>query len=80
MWPFLPIGIGATQLYNHVIDLLVGMSSSIQRTPYSYSGFQRKLIIAFDVGTTFSGVSYVLLIPGEPSVIQGVTRLVATIA
>ncbi|KAF8632110.1 hypothetical protein AX15_002041 [Amanita polypyramis BW_CC] len=46
--------------------------SAIQRKPYS--GFQRKLVIAFDVGTTFSGVSYVLLIPGEPPVIQGVTQ------
>ncbi|KAF8625644.1 hypothetical protein AX15_005275 [Amanita polypyramis BW_CC] len=46
--------------------------SAIQRKPYN--GLQRKLIIAFDVGTTFSGVSYVLLIPGEPPAIQGVTQ------
>ncbi|KAK2462941.1 hypothetical protein APHAL10511_005139 [Amanita phalloides] len=43
-----------------------------QRRPYQ--GLQRKLIIAFDVGTTFSGVSYALLIPGEPPLIQGVTQ------
>ncbi|KAK2462940.1 hypothetical protein APHAL10511_005138 [Amanita phalloides] len=39
-----------------------------------YDGSQRKLIIAFDVGTTFSGVTYAFLIPQEPPVIQGVTQ------
>ncbi|KAK2464373.1 hypothetical protein APHAL10511_003519 [Amanita phalloides] len=39
-----------------------------------YDGLERKLIIAFDVGTTFSGVSYALLIPREPPVFQGVTQ------
>jgi hypothetical protein len=39
-----------------------------------YNGFQKKLIIAFDVGTTFSGVSYVVLIPRELPLIQGVTK------
>ncbi|KAF8626057.1 hypothetical protein AX15_005102 [Amanita polypyramis BW_CC] len=43
-----------------------------QRKPYD--GRQRKLIIAFDIGTTFSGVSYAFLIPGEPPVIHGVTQ------
>lgn len=37
-----------------------------------YDGFQKKLIIAFDVGATFSGVSYVVLIPRELPLIQGV--------
>jgi len=46
--------------------------SAPQRKPYN--GLQRKLIIAFDIGTTFSGVSYVVLIPGEPPIIQGVTQ------
>ncbi|KAF8333715.1 hypothetical protein F5887DRAFT_1108607 [Amanita rubescens] len=45
---------------------------ALARNPYH--GRQRRLIIAFDVGTTFSGVSYVLLIPGEPPMIQGVTQ------
>ncbi|KAF8333705.1 hypothetical protein F5887DRAFT_1286174 [Amanita rubescens] len=43
-----------------------------QRKPYD--GFQRKLIIAFDIGTTFSGVSYAFLIPDKTPVIQGVAR------
>ncbi|KAK2464382.1 hypothetical protein APHAL10511_003529 [Amanita phalloides] len=40
----------------------------------TYHGTQRRLVIAFDIGTTFSGVSYALLIPSEPPLIQGVTR------
>lgn len=43
-----------------------------QRQPYK--GLQKKLVIAFDVGTTFSGVSYAVLIPGEPPLVQGVTQ------
>ena len=40
----------------------------------AYDGFQTKLVIAFDIGTTFSGVSYVLLIPHETPVIYDVTQ------
>ncbi|KAF8901894.1 hypothetical protein CPB84DRAFT_909984 [Gymnopilus junonius] len=39
-----------------------------------YSGPHRKLVLAFDVGTTFSGVSYSILDPGEVPDIRGVTR------
>lgn len=39
-----------------------------------YAGSSRALIIALDVGTTFSGVSYALLEPGEVPKIHGVTR------
>ncbi|KAF9029411.1 hypothetical protein BDZ89DRAFT_1091791 [Hymenopellis radicata] len=39
-----------------------------------YTGAFRKLILAFDVGTTYSGVSYAILDPGKVPVIQGVTR------
>jgi hypothetical protein len=39
-----------------------------------YAGRQRKLVLAFDIGTTFSGVSYTLLDPGAVPVIEGVTR------
>ncbi|KAF8638101.1 hypothetical protein AX17_002441 [Amanita inopinata Kibby_2008] len=46
--------------------------STRQRQPYS--GFQRRIVIAFDVGTTFSGVSYTILEPGQPPQIQGVTQ------
>ncbi|KAG2750703.1 hypothetical protein P692DRAFT_20847281 [Suillus brevipes Sb2] len=37
-------------------------------------GPNEKLVLAFDVGTTFSGVSYCMLCPGELPVIQGVAR------
>ncbi|KAF8333713.1 hypothetical protein F5887DRAFT_1259717 [Amanita rubescens] len=39
-----------------------------------YNGSQRKLIISLDIGTTFSGVSYVFLRPHETPVIHGVTQ------
>ncbi|KAA1467660.1 hypothetical protein DENSPDRAFT_770034 [Dentipellis sp. KUC8613] len=39
-----------------------------------YSGTTRSLVLAFDVGTTFSGVSYAILEPGEVPKIHGVTR------
>ncbi|PFH47841.1 hypothetical protein AMATHDRAFT_151148 [Amanita thiersii Skay4041] len=39
-----------------------------------YGGTQRALVIAIDVGTTFSGVSYAVLEPGEIPKIHGVTR------
>ncbi|KIL60592.1 hypothetical protein M378DRAFT_83572 [Amanita muscaria Koide BX008] len=45
-----------------------------QRQPYF--GTERKLVIAIDVGTTFSGVSYVLLDPGAVPQIQPVTQFV----
>ena len=41
-----------------------------------YQGRLRRLVVAFDVGTTFSGVSYAILDPGEVPKIQGVTRSV----
>ncbi|KAG1739210.1 uncharacterized protein EDB91DRAFT_1053992 [Suillus paluster] len=46
----------------------------ISDTRKPYSGSSRALIIALDVGTTFSGVSYALLEPGEVPKIHGVTR------
>ncbi|KAM6497400.1 hypothetical protein JOM56_007873 [Amanita muscaria] len=45
-----------------------------QRQPYF--GTERKLVIAIDVGTTFSGVSYALLDPGVVPQIQPVTQFV----
>ncbi|KAH7928097.1 hypothetical protein BV22DRAFT_1005636 [Leucogyrophana mollusca] len=39
-----------------------------------YTGPSRSMIIALDVGTTFSGVSYAILEPGEVPKIHGVTR------
>ena len=43
-----------------------------------YSGPSRKLVIALDIGTTFSGAAYALLDPGEVPQIQSVTRRVFT--
>jgi hypothetical protein len=40
----------------------------------AYAGFFPKLVLAFDVGTTFSGVSYCFLYPGEVPNIQSVNR------
>ena len=42
-----------------------------------YSGSSRKLVIALDIGTTFSGAAYALLDPGEVPQIQSVTRQVS---
>ncbi|KAI0315438.1 hypothetical protein OF83DRAFT_1062097 [Amylostereum chailletii] len=39
-----------------------------------YHGLKRKLVIAFDLGTTFSGVSYAILDPGKVPEIRTVTR------
>ncbi|KAJ3531699.1 hypothetical protein NM688_g7538 [Phlebia brevispora] len=39
-----------------------------------YSGQRRSLVLALDIGTTFSGVSYAILEPGEVPKIHGVTR------
>ncbi|KAI5115452.1 hypothetical protein M0805_008680 [Coniferiporia weirii] len=39
-----------------------------------YKGASRRLVIAFDVGTTFSGVSYCLLDPGQEPKICNITR------
>ncbi|KAF8984611.1 hypothetical protein BDQ17DRAFT_1548799 [Cyathus striatus] len=45
------------------------------RTPYS--GPYRKLILAFDVGTKYSGISYSILYPGVVPEIRGVNRFPA---
>ncbi|KJA18138.1 hypothetical protein HYPSUDRAFT_45595 [Hypholoma sublateritium FD-334 SS-4] len=47
------------------------------RSPYSYRGSVRKLVLAFDMGTTFSGVSYSFLDPGLVPEIKGVTKFPA---
>ena len=50
------------------------MKSASVRKPFS--GPKRALVVALDVGTTFSGVSYAILEPGEVPKIHGVTRFV----
>jgi len=42
-----------------------------------YAGDKRALVLAFDIGTTFSGVSYSLLDPGQVPQINSVTRCVS---
>ena len=39
-----------------------------------YTGQTRSLVLALDIGTTFSVVSYAILEPGEVPKIHGVTR------
>ncbi|KAF8655079.1 hypothetical protein AX16_003244 [Volvariella volvacea WC 439] len=39
-----------------------------------YKGDSRQLVLAMDVGTTYSGISYAILDPGRPPVIESVTR------
>ncbi|KLO05433.1 hypothetical protein SCHPADRAFT_911041 [Schizopora paradoxa] len=39
-----------------------------------YRGSARRLVVAFDIGTTFSGISYCILNPGEVPKICNVTR------
>ncbi|KAH9933533.1 hypothetical protein B0H21DRAFT_699461 [Amylocystis lapponica] len=46
--------------------------AAIQRQPYQ--GTHRKLVLAFDIGTTYSGVSYAFLDPGEVPQTLGVRR------
>lgn len=43
-------------------------------TRQQYRGAARGLVLAFDVGTTYSGVSYAILDPGEIPKIRGVNR------
>lgn len=50
------------------------MASPIDRKPYH--GLHRKLVLAFDVGTTYSGISYSILDPGYVPQIKGVNRYV----
>ncbi|PIL34583.1 hypothetical protein GSI_03362 [Ganoderma sinense ZZ0214-1] len=42
--------------------------------PKPYRGPVRKLVVGIDVGTTFSGVSYAILDPGEVPTIHSITR------
>lgn len=57
---------------------MAGSSKTNNRKPYT--GDRRALVLAFDVGTTFSGVSYAFLEPGEVPKIHGVTRCVLVLS
>ncbi|KIM46840.1 hypothetical protein M413DRAFT_264068 [Hebeloma cylindrosporum] len=43
----------------------------------NYQGLRRKLVLAFDLGTTYSGISYSILDPGQVPEIKPVTRFPA---
>ncbi|KAG5718636.1 Heat shock 70 kDa protein 12B [Termitomyces sp. T112] len=43
-------------------------------TRSAYTGPSRRLVLAFDVGTTFSGISYSILDPGQVPEIRSVTK------
>lgn len=47
-------------------------SRSMTRGPYT--GASRKLVLAFDIGTTYSGAAYALLDPDQVPEITSVTR------
>ena len=46
----------------------------METTRAKYTGPSRKLVVALDIGTTFSGAAYALLDPGEVPQIKSVTR------
>ena len=46
----------------------------METTRAKYTGPSRKLVVALDIGTTFSGAAYALLDPGEIPQIKSVTR------
>ena len=52
-------------------------SKNSEFAPRPYTGSHRKLVVGFDIGTTFSGVSYSILEPGVVPLVQGVNRYVA---
>ena len=54
----------------------VPFGPAVATTTHRYNGSKRRLVIAFDVGTTFSGVSYCILEPGEVPKTFSVTRCV----
>ena len=69
---------GKTQNFRLVNDFKLDLFlTPIMNTARArYSGPSRKLVIALDIGTTFSGAAYALLDPGEVPEIQSVTRQV----
>ena len=54
--------------------LLYRRYSTMNRSPYN--GSSRKLVLAFDIGTTYSGAAYAFLDPGEVPEIHSVTKRV----
>ena len=55
-----------------VSSFIVPPTGMLQLSPYKGNG--RKLIIGIDIGTTFSGVAYCVLDPGEVPKVISITR------
>jgi molecular chaperone DnaK (HSP70) len=49
---------------------------ALMHTRQPYSGTHRRLVLGIDLGTTYSGVSYSILDPGQVPEIKGVNRSV----
>jgi hypothetical protein len=68
----------------HIIIPQAETSNQLQMTTMlprqQYKGSERKLVLAFDVGTTLSGVSYCILDTGEVPIIRGVSRSVTSMS
>ena len=52
------------------------LTSIMDTTRARYPGPSRKLVVALDIGTTFSGAAFVFLDPGEIPIIRSVTKQV----
>ena len=52
----------------------LSVTSAMAEPRARYSGSSRKLVVAFDIGTTFSGAAYMFLDPGQFPQIRSVTR------
>lgn len=57
--------------------LSLSLTPTMETAYTCYSGSSRKLVVALDIGTTFSGAAYALLDPGEVPKIRSVTRQVS---
>ena len=55
------------------------LTPTMNTTRASYTGLSRKLVVALDIGTTYSGAAYALLDPGKVPQIKSVTRQVSTL-
>ena len=58
------------------IAACLSLASIMDTTRDCYSGSSRKLVVALDIGTTFSGAAYAFLDPGQVPQIRSVTRQV----
>ena len=54
------------------------LTPAMQPARANYTGLSRKLVVALDIGTTYSGAAYALLDPGKATQIKSVTRQAST--